>query len=101
EAVALAIVPRERPYRFGAVAGALIGTVGFAAEYGWSHIWMPIAWPSSLVGESVVVVPLVAVAAGLVGAFVGASLASPRTGRSIAGGRIAPAAAGLAVIVGV
>src|SRR3954468_18993198 len=36
EAVAFAIAPRDRPFAFGAVAGALIGTIGFAAEFGWS-----------------------------------------------------------------
>src|SRR4051812_851930 len=51
EAVAL-VVPPARPYRFGAACGALIGTVGFAAEFGWSHLWMPNAWPSALVGEA-------------------------------------------------
>ena len=35
----------RRPVRFGAVAGALIGTVGLAAEWGWSHVWMPCPWP--------------------------------------------------------
>src|SRR3954447_1869665 len=41
----------DKPLRLGLVSGALIGTVGFAAEYAWTHIWMPIPWPSSLIGE--------------------------------------------------
>src|SRR3954452_3111511 len=28
----------------GAITGALIGTIGLAAEWAWSHIWMPIPW---------------------------------------------------------
>src|SRR3954463_16017107 len=38
EAVAL-FLDTKRPYRFGAVSGLLIGTVGLAAEWGWSHLW--------------------------------------------------------------
>lgn len=82
EAVALRMNPTRTPYRFGAICGALIATVGFAAEYGWSHVWMPLAWPERLVGESLVVVPVAAIAAGLVGAFVGSALRSPRDGRA-------------------
>jgi hypothetical protein len=78
EGVALRIAPRGRPLAFGAVSGALIGTVGFAAEYAWSHIWMPIPWPEALIGEAAIVVPLTAIASGLLGGFVGACLSSPR-----------------------
>ena len=31
----------------------LIGTVGFFAEYAWSHVWMPVPWPESLIGEAI------------------------------------------------
>ena len=41
-------IPRERPVLLGAVSGLAIGTVGLAAEWGWSHVWMPIPWPSSM-----------------------------------------------------
>src|SRR4051812_13303868 len=51
EAVALRLSPR-RPVAFGAVCGALIGTVGLAAEWGWSHLWMPLPWPSDLLPEA-------------------------------------------------
>ncbi len=78
EATAFAIAPRVRPYSFGAVAGALIGTVGFAAEFGWSHVWMPNPWPGSLVGEALPAVAISAIAAGLIGGFVGSALAAPR-----------------------
>ena len=36
--VVAAVVGRERQLTLGAVAGALIGTVGFAAEWAWSHV---------------------------------------------------------------
>jgi hypothetical protein len=58
----------------GAIAGALIGTVGLAAEWAWSHIWMPIPWNDSLLPEAAIAGFLTAVAAGIVGGFVGGSL---------------------------
>src|SRR4051812_12753178 len=78
EAAAFAIAPRERPYAFGAVSGALIGTIGFAAEFGWSHVWMPNPWPGSLVGEALPVTAIAGIAAGLIGGFVGTALVAPR-----------------------
>src|SRR6266540_4488137 len=65
EGVALGLAPRRGPIAYGAVCGALIGTVGFASEYAWSHLFLPISWPQALVGESLVVVPLTAIAAGM------------------------------------
>jgi hypothetical protein len=101
EAVALGIVPRARPLAFGAVSGALIGTVGFATEYAWSHVWMPIPWPSELIGEALPVVPLTGIAAGVVGGFLGACLSAPRDPGAVRIPALAPAAAGLAVIAAV
>jgi hypothetical protein len=62
----------------GAIAGALIGTVGLAAEWAWSHVWMPIPWNSSLLPEAAIAGIITAVAAGALGGFIGGSL----TGRS-------------------
>jgi hypothetical protein len=62
----------------GAIAGALIGTIGLAAEWAWSHIWMPIPWNSSLLPEAAIAGLVTAVAGGVVGGFIGGSL----TGRS-------------------
>jgi hypothetical protein len=70
-----------RPLAFGAVAGGLIGTVGLAAEWGWSHVWMPIAWPESMLAEALAVGLPVAVAGGVIGALVGAALASDHVPR--------------------
>jgi len=41
----------------------LIGTVGLAAEWGWSHVWMPIPWPSEILGETIVLGLAMALAA--------------------------------------
>jgi hypothetical protein len=101
EAVALRIAPRERSYAFGAVSGVGIATIGFAAEYAWSHVWMPVPWPAILIGEAAFAVPVAAIAGGLIGGFVGSALASPREGRTLAGGHAAPAVAGLAAIVAI
>jgi hypothetical protein len=70
-----------RPLAFGAVAGTLIGTVGLAAEWGWSHVWMPIAWPESMLAEALAVGLPAAVAGGVIGALIGAALASDRVPR--------------------
>jgi hypothetical protein len=77
EAVAFFISTR-RPLRFGVVSGLLIGTIGFAAEYAWTHVWMPLPWTGSLMPQGL----FVAIAAGLIGgtlgALIGAALASDR-----------------------
>jgi hypothetical protein len=67
-------IPRERPLAFGARAGALIGTVGLAAEWAWSHIWMPIPWPAELLPEAALLGLGMAVAGSLLGAWIGAHL---------------------------
>jgi hypothetical protein len=75
ELAALAVSPR-RGYLFGGFAGALIGSVGMLAEYGWSHVWMPIPWDQSLIGEAIVPTVIVGTAAGIVGAYLGGSFAA-------------------------
>jgi hypothetical protein len=65
------------PVATGAVAGVLIGTIGLAAEWGWSHVWMPIPWSDSLLPEAALAGLVTAVAGGAVGGFVGGALARP------------------------
>ena len=74
EAAAAVVLAKRGPLAFGTIAGALIGTLGFAAEWGWSHVWMPLPWPSALLPEAAVVTLIAGVAGGLLGAFVGMSL---------------------------
>ena len=85
-----------RPLAFGAVAGALIGTAGLAAEWGWSHLWMPLAWPQSMLAEAAIVGLAASLAGGLIGALIGSALASDRMPRP-RGATPALVAAGLAV----
>ncbi len=100
ELAALAISPR-RGYAFGAFAGALVGSVGLLAEYGWSHVWMPIPWPEALIGEAIIPTLITGIAAGMLGAYLGGSFAA-------AGGRrpnrrapaVLPAAIATAFIAG-
>jgi hypothetical protein len=62
------------PVAAGALAGGLIGTVGLAAEWGWSQLWMPIPWTSALLPEAAIAGLLTAVAAGALGGFVGGAV---------------------------
>ena len=65
---------RDRPYRLGMLAGALIGSVGTLAEWGWSQVWMPIPWPAHLIPEALALSIPVGVAGGVIGAFLGGAL---------------------------
>jgi hypothetical protein len=75
-------VSRERPLALGLWSGALIGTVGLAAEWGWSHLWMPIPWPATLFPEGALLGLGMAVAGGLLGAWIGARLSAERLPRT-------------------
>ena len=76
ELVALKI-SSKRPLTLGLVAGLGIGTIGLAAEWGWSHVWWTIPWTSALVPEGIIAGVLAGVAAGVIGGFVGGSLRAP------------------------
>jgi len=80
ELVALRVSPRGRPLTFALVAGALIGTVGLAAEWGWSHLFMPIPWPGALLPEAALAGFAVAVAGALIGAWIGTRLSADELG---------------------
>src|SRR3954453_22291621 len=97
ELVALRVSPRA-PLRFALVSGALIGTVGVAAEWGWSHLWMPLPWPGAPLREGALAGLGMALAGALIGAWIGARLAAdelaprPRLrGPAVAGGLAAAA----------
>ena len=60
--------------RFGAVAGLVCGTAGFAAQYAWTHVWAPVLWTPSLIGEGLPTAILAGVAGGGLGALLGAGL---------------------------
>jgi hypothetical protein len=87
----------SRPLAFGLRSGILIGTVGLAAEWGWSHVWMPLPWNSSLLPEAAIIGLVSAIAASTIGAVTGAALASDRIPRPRGAGA-ALAAACFAVV---
>jgi hypothetical protein len=81
ELVALRLSPR-RPVAFALASGALIGTVGLAAEWGWSHVFMPLPWPAELLPEAALLGLAMAIAGALIGGWIGARLASERIPRT-------------------
>ena len=74
ELVALMIDPRSRAIVFGAVSGVLIGTLGFASEYAWTHLVYPLPWTESLLPEGVVGAVVAGVAGGVTGALFASGL---------------------------
>jgi hypothetical protein len=80
EAVAL-WVPANRSLRFGLWSGLGIGTVGLAAEWGWSQVWMPLPWPSAMLPEAALLGFAAALAGAMIGAWIGSHLAVEPTKR--------------------
>ncbi|MGZ4551063.1 MAG: hypothetical protein ACXVF0_16295, partial [Blastococcus sp.] len=72
ELLALSVPLVRRPVVFGAVSGVLIGTVGFATEFGWSHLRSTLSWGSDILVEGT----LMALVGGIAGALLGSLLAS-------------------------
>jgi hypothetical protein len=86
----------RRPLALGAASGVAIGTIGFAAEWGWSQIAMPIAWTSNLFPEALIGAIVAGVAGGLVGALLGCALTGHLPKTRIA--RTVPIVALLAIV---
>ena len=73
EAVAL-FVSTQKPLRFGLASGLGIGSVGLAAEWAWSQVWMPLPWPESALPEIAIVGFAAAIAGATIGAWIGTHL---------------------------
>jgi hypothetical protein len=67
EAVFAFALMRHRTVLPVVVAGLGIGTIGFAAQYGWSQIAMPTPWTTELLGNGV---PM-AIVGGIAGSMIG------------------------------
>jgi hypothetical protein len=87
----------DRPLHFGALCGVGIGTLGLAAEWGWSQLWWVIHWSSALLPEGIVAGFLAAVAGGVIGGFIGGSLRAPEFRRRPEPRWATPLAAAVAV----
>lgn len=74
-------VPTDRRIRFGVLAGLAIGTFGLAAEWAWSHAWMTMEWPASLLLEGVLLGALAGVAGACLGGIIGGALVDERPSR--------------------
>jgi hypothetical protein len=72
ELAALALA--RRPLVLGAVSGLLIGTVGFATEWAWTHLVFRLPWNDALLPDGLIVAVIAGVTGGLVGALLGLGL---------------------------
>jgi hypothetical protein len=73
EAVAV-FVSTKRPLAFGLASGVGIGTIGLAAEWAWSHVWMTLPWPGAAFPEAALLGFAAAIAASTLGAWIGTHL---------------------------
>src|SRR3954447_121380 len=87
----------ERPISFGALAGVGIGTLGLAAEWLWSHVWVVNPWPAALFPEAAVTGLIAGIAGGVIGGFAGRCLTPAVERRERIPRLVLPAAAVAAV----
>jgi hypothetical protein len=85
--------------RFGAAAGLLCGTVGFAAQYAWTQVWAPVPWTPSLIAEGLPTAALAGIAGGALGALLGSGLRRELPPRAVRR-RVGLAAAATLVVLG-
>jgi hypothetical protein len=81
EAVAV-FVSTRKPLAFGLTAGIGIGTIGLAAEWAWSHAWMPLPWPAAAFPEAALLGFAAAIAGSTLGAWIGTHLSPEPLERS-------------------
>ena len=80
--LAAVLVGVANQVRFGVVAGALVGTVGVAAEWAWSQVAFPLPWKGVLFPEAYLLALAAALAAGVLGALVGRALLPEKAERT-------------------
>lgn len=71
----IASAPKDKPIKFAVFSGIGVGTIGLAAEWAWSNVWMPYPWTENLLPEGAIVGFLAAVSGALIGAWMANSLA--------------------------
>ena len=72
--LAAMFISRDRPLTLGIAAGALIGTVGFWAEWAWSHAVMQLPWNENFLPEALIASAIAGIAAGAIGGLLGSGL---------------------------
>ena len=81
EALAVEIVAlrvsTSRQISFGAWSGAAIAVAGLPAEWAWSHAWMTMSWPATLIPEALLAGSVAAIAGGVLGGFIGRAFVEP------------------------
>ena len=97
EVLALAAPLLRRPVVFGAVSGVLIGTAGFATEFGWSQIRSTLTWGSDILVEGTLMALAGGIAGGLLGSLLSAGLRRQLPGKAVARGLVVAAVVVLAV----
>ena len=97
EAIATRVQVTDR-LRFALVSGLGIGTIGLAAEWGWSHVWMDNPWPAELLPEAIVLGFAAAVSGALLGGFIGHALDRPSGSAAPLRGSVAFAALVVALV---
>ncbi len=97
-----ALMWRRSGLKAAAIAGLGVGTLGFAAEYGWSHVAAPLPWHPALLPEGIPAAALAGVAGGTLAALFAAALtgAAPRRGL-VAALAAAAALVGLGINAGI
>ena len=91
EVVALRVSTR-RPLTLGATAGALMGTVGLATEWVWSHVWSVHPWTAPLLPEAAILAAIAGTAGGVFGGLIGRALSDDGARAQRVPGWLAPAA---------
>jgi hypothetical protein len=97
ELLAFALV--RRPLAFGAAGGLLAGTVGFAAEWPWTHLVFKLPWNASLLPEGLIVAAVAGVAGGVIGALLGLGLRGELPRPTLARGVLVAAGVAIAAVV--
>ena len=72
-------VSTSRQISFGAWSGAAIAVAGLPAEWAWSHAWMTMSWPATLIPEALLAGSVAAIAGGVLGGFIGRAFVEPGT----------------------
>jgi hypothetical protein len=73
EAAAL-LLARRGPLAFGAAGGLLVGTAGFATEWGWTQVAFRLPWEGPLLAEGLALAVVAGTAGGVLGALIGTAL---------------------------